>query len=63
MIEKTAAGPQHVLAGASRTGDGETAQRRADRPVRPKAPQSPCDIGLFSDEAAQADLLDLMRRQ
>ena len=63
MIEKTAAGAQYVLPGASPAADGETAQRRAEKPLRPKTPQSPCDIGLFSDDAAQVDLLDLMLRQ
>jgi len=62
MIDQTAAGPQYVLAGVSRAGDRETAQRRADKPLRPKMPQRPCDIGLFSDEAAQTDLVDLARR-
>jgi hypothetical protein len=61
MIEKTA-GPQYVLAGASRAGDRETARRRADKPLRPEVPQSPCDIGLFSDVAAQTDLVDLAKQ-
>jgi hypothetical protein len=63
MIDKTAAGPQYVMAGASSAGNHDIAQRRADKRLRPKVPQSPCDIGLFSDEAAQVDLLDLIRGQ
>lgn len=30
----------------------------ARAPLRPKKPQQPCDIGLFSDDAAQVDLED-----
>jgi hypothetical protein len=39
-----------------------TAQRKADAPVRPRAPQAPCNVGLFSDEPKQTDLVDLARR-
>jgi hypothetical protein len=71
MIEKTAAGPQYVLAGASRAGDGEIARRRADAPLRAsKAQQSvgartqqPCDLGLFSDDARQLHICDLLANQ
>lgn len=39
------------------------AQREAERPLS-KRPfdQKPCDIGLFSDDAKQSDLVDLARR-
>jgi hypothetical protein len=60
-IECTPAGPQHVIPGAERVGDGTLAQRRADAPLRPKVPQRPAE-GLFSDDAAQADLLDVIGR-
>jgi len=36
MVEKTAVGPQYVLASASRAGDGEIAQRRANAPLHAK---------------------------
>lgn len=29
-------------------------------PLKPKAPQEPCDIGLFSDSAKQIDLMDCL---
>jgi hypothetical protein len=35
------------------------AQRRADAPMLARKPQSACDLGLFSDDARQADLLDM----
>ena len=40
----------------------ETPQRQsfaqvcADKPLRPRKPQVPCDHGLFSDDALQLDL-------
>jgi hypothetical protein len=61
-IDHTPAGPQHVIPGAERVGDGTLAQRRADAPLKPRVPQRPCDHGLFSDDAAQADLLDVIGR-
>jgi hypothetical protein len=33
----------------------------AAAPLRPRKPQNPCDIGLFSDEADQLDLAGLFR--
>lgn len=35
-----------------------TLRRRAAAPLKPAAPQAPCDIGLFSDAAQQSDLVD-----
>jgi hypothetical protein len=61
-IDRTPAGPQYVIPGAERVGDGTLAQRRVDKPLQPRAPQRPCDHGLFSDDAAQADLLHLIGR-
>jgi hypothetical protein len=60
-INRTLAGPQYVLPGAERSEAGR-AQRAADKRLIASIPQRPCDIGLFSDDAAQADLLDLLRR-
>jgi len=60
-IDKTPAGPQCVLPGAECREAGR-AQRAADKPLMARVPQRPCDIGLFSDDAAQADLLDLIGR-
>lgn len=37
-------------------------RRRADAPLRPGKVQSACDVGLFGDEAAQLDLVDMARR-
>lgn len=36
------------------------AKLRAAAPMRPDQPQKPCDIGLFSDDARQIDLEDLI---
>lgn len=38
----------------------EEARRQAAAPLRPTAPQLPCDDGLFSDTASQIDLLELI---
>lgn len=35
------------------------ARLKAKAPLRAAKPQSACDIGLFSDDALQADLLDM----
>ena len=34
------------------------AQRKANAPLKPSVAQAPCDVGLFSDDAAQSDLVD-----
>jgi hypothetical protein len=39
------------------------AQREADKPMLPSKPQESCDIGLFSDAAAQLDLVDMVRKR
>jgi len=39
------------------------AQRRADARLLAPKPQQPCDVGLFSDDRDQLDLVDLSRRQ
>ena len=60
-IESTSAGKQAVLPGAEKIGEGEQAQRQADKPLKPAKAQKPADEGLFGDERNQADLLDHMR--
>lgn len=37
------------------------AKRLASEPLRASKPQAACDVGLFSDAAAQVDLEDLLR--
>jgi hypothetical protein len=37
-----------------------TAQRKADAPLKPKKPQEPCDLGMFSDSPRQLDLMTLV---
>jgi hypothetical protein len=61
-IDRTRAGPQHVLPGAEKASDATMARRAAAKPLRASAPQQPCDIGLFSNDAAQSDLLHLIGR-
>lgn len=36
-------------------------QRKADAPLKPGKPQEACDVGMFSDEANQLDLVDVAR--
>lgn len=38
------------------------AQRLAEAPLRPRVAQKGSDFGLFGDECAQVDLVDLARR-
>lgn len=39
------------------------AQRKANRPLHwRRIDQRPCDIGLFSDDAQQLDLVDMTKR-
>lgn len=35
---------------------GETLTRRANAPLRPAKPQTPCDDGLFSDTHKQGEM-------
>jgi hypothetical protein len=37
----------------------ELARLKAAAPLRPAKPQKPCDVGLFSDEADQMDLIEM----
>lgn len=34
-------------------------RRAIQQKLRPSKPQEPCDIGLFSDDAAQMDLIEM----
>lgn len=34
-------------------------QAKASAPMKPAKPQAPCDIGLFSDDADQMDLIEM----
>jgi hypothetical protein len=36
---------------------GQALQRRANAPLQPTKPQSPCDAGLFGDQHQQGELL------
>jgi hypothetical protein len=37
----------------------ELAKLKAAAPMRPVKPQKPCDVGLFSDDADQMDLIEM----
>lgn len=39
----------------------EHAKQKAGAPLRPSTEQKPCDVGLFSDDGAQLDLIDQLR--
>jgi hypothetical protein len=52
--------PQAVLPGAERES---LAKVRASAPMRPRKPQKACDVGLFSDDANQLDLVSFFTEQ
>jgi hypothetical protein len=39
---------------------GAFLKMKASSPMQSVAPQKPCDIGLFSDEANQTDLIEML---
>jgi hypothetical protein len=41
---------------------GGMLQRKADARLQPRKPQQACDIGLFSDDAAQLDLVEMFQQ-
>jgi len=53
---------QTVLPGAEEISRAALVQRKSDQPLRPRVPQKPVDLGLFSDGAQQLDLVDMVRR-
>jgi hypothetical protein len=55
--------PQAVIPGAEAARGASLAQMRANLPLRPKRPQRACDVGLFSDEADQLDLVSWFTEQ
>lgn len=44
------------------TDQAEIARRKTLAPLKPKTAQRPMDLGLFSDDARQTDLVDLARK-
>lgn len=38
-------------------------RQKAAAPIKPRKPQVPCDIGLFSDDADQLDLVSFFTEQ
>ena len=48
--------PQAVIPGAEQIS---LARLKARQPLRPSKPQKACDIGLFSDDANQLDIVDM----
>jgi hypothetical protein len=51
-----------ALPGMTPLGMKQQAERAAAKPLRPAQPQEPCDVGLFSDDSKQVDLIDLVRQ-
>ena len=49
---------QAAMAGMSPDVGGLLRQKAA-APIKPRKPQVPCDIGLFSDDADQLDLVEM----
>jgi hypothetical protein len=52
---------QGSLPGTAAISPAEHAARLAKAPLRPRQPQRPLDFGLFGDESAQLDLVDMAR--
>lgn len=52
---------QSAMPGIEPPTDAERAQHRAGQPLRGKVAQRPPDFGLFGDDAAQLDLVDVAR--
>lgn len=40
---------------------GGMLRQKAAAPIKPAKPQQPCDVGLFSDEADQLDLVEMFQ--
>lgn len=59
--EVTPIGRQYVIPGAERLTDRQIAERKAQEAMRATKAQKPCDIGLFSDEAVQIDLVEMLQ--
>lgn len=53
---------QMTLPGCGDATQRELAERRAREGLKARKPQNPCDMGLFSDTAAQVDLVDLIAK-
>ena len=52
--------PQLVIPGAEQISTAEQAQRGAEKPLKPKAPQKDVEgLSLFNDSSKQGDLLDM----
>jgi len=63
-VRRPATGEHSIGLGVANSLDqdrAELARRKAAAPLKPKAPQSACALGLFSDAAAQTDLVDMAR--
>lgn len=52
---------QTELPGAEPTPVRQQLERKAAAPLKPRKPQRSCDVGLFSDEAAQLDLVEMLQ--
>ena len=42
---------------------GGLLRQKAAAPIKPRKPQQPCDVGLFSDDADQLDLVSWLTQQ
>lgn len=52
-----------ALPGMTPLGIKPYAQVLAEKPLLGPVSQKPCDVGLFSDDASQTDLVDLLKRK
>lgn len=50
-----------MLGGDPATDAKAVAEREWHAPLKPPKSQKPCDVGLFSDDAAQLDLVEMLQ--
>jgi hypothetical protein len=53
---------QHEMRGMS-ADIANLLRQKAAAPIKPAKPQKPCDVGLFSDDADQIDLVSWLTEQ
>lgn len=59
--EQTPIGEQGIIPGAEAITPSALARKLASEPLRAKANQLPADVGLFSDDHLQLDLIEQLQ--
>lgn len=55
--EPTDQGEQFIAPGVAPVTTAQRLASRWDRPMQPRAPQKPCNVGLFDDDARRQESL------